>query len=79
MATDDTILVTESVREMEESVDCLMEWKRICRYVSNDSKYQLGRQLPEARSNPLKRRMRSDPRRSIVVGDAVIGPKVAPI
>ena len=64
---------------MEESVDCLREWKRTCRYVSNDSKYQLGRRLPAARSNPLKRRMRSDPRHSIVVGDTVISPKVAPI
>ena len=79
VAADDTTLVTESEREMEESVDCLREWKRTCRYVSNDSKYQLGRQLPAARSNPLKRRMSADPRHSIVVGDAVISPKVAPI
>ena len=43
VAAGDTALVTESEREMADSVDCLREWKRTCRYVSNDSKYQLGR------------------------------------
>ena len=79
IAADDTTLVTESEREMADSVECLKEWKRTCRYVSNDSKYQLGKQLPANKSRPLNRRMSSDPRHGVVVGAAVISPKVAPI
>ena len=33
IVADDTTLVTESEREMADSVGCLKEWKRTCRYV----------------------------------------------